>query len=165
MSLASEMPARFWKRIKLIPSKRFPGEPCWVWQGALSKRILTPAGRVRTTGGYGVAGVGPKKTMRVHIWAYTALVEPVPEGLELDHLCRVRACVNPGHMTPRTCRENLMARGSRSVAKLNAEKTHCLRGHEFTPENTRLCKGPSGVKRRCRECARLHKEAWQRKRA
>lgn len=72
--------------------------PCWLWRHA---------GGV----GYGTARVGGR-TVNAHRLAYEAFVGPVPEGLELDHLCRVRRCVNPNHLEPVTRSEN-MRRGSR----------------------------------------------------
>lgn len=62
----------------------------------------------------------------------------VPKGLELDHLCNNGrgGCVNPGHLKAVTHRENMLRPGSRSLTKALAEATHCVNGHEFTPENT-----------------------------
>jgi len=75
------------------------------------------------------------KIQRAHRVAYEWAYGAVPAGLVLDHLCRVTLCVNPDHLEPVTQRENIM-RGEAIQAK-NAAKTHCLRGHEFTSENTR----------------------------
>jgi hypothetical protein len=79
---------------------------------------------------------------------YEHHVGPIPEGMTLDHLCRVRQCVNPLHLEPVTRGENVL-RGD-TLSAHNAAKTHCKRGHEFTPENTRLYAGA----RWCRACAR-----------
>lgn len=70
--------------------------------------------------------------------------------LELDHLCRNRRCCRPDHLEPVTHKENVL-RGMAPSA-INARKTHCKRGHEFTAEN--IYPSPDGV-RRCRECRRL----------
>jgi hypothetical protein len=107
---------------------------CWIWQGP------------RTPYGYGIFHTGSrvdgtKRQGGAHRAAYEMFVGPIPEGLELDHLCRVRACVNPDHLEPVTHLENMR----RAPA---SQKTHCLRGHEYTPENTRLHRG----KRACRTC-------------
>jgi hypothetical protein len=75
----------------------------------------------------------------------------VPEGLELDHLCRVRGCVNPKHLEPVTHRENLM-RGE-SWSAVNARKTHCPEGHPYDETNTYI---DGKGRRRCRECARAY---------
>ena len=79
---------------------------------------------------------------------------PIPEGLTLDHLCRVRACVNPAHLEPVTLRENTLRSPSAPTA-INARKTECLRGHAFTPENTWVHRS----RRCCREC----KRSWWRR--
>jgi hypothetical protein len=84
----------------------------------------------------------------VHRVVYEALVKPIPVGLVLDHLCRVRHCVNPAHLEPVTQRENVL-RGETAPAA-NKAKTHCVRGHPFSGQNLILRK--SGV-RECRTCA------------
>ncbi len=93
---------------------------CWIWRGAVNRA------------GYGAFSVDGT-TRRAHRVSYELRVGPIPEGLHLDHLCRVRACVNPAHLEPVTHAENVR-RGAR------AGQTHCKRGHEFTPENTRVDK-------------------------
>ena len=90
-----------------------------------------------------------------HIYAYESLVGPIPAGLELDHLCRNRSCVNPFHADPVTHQIN-MSRG------FWAMKTHCPQNHEYTPENTRMYQG----KRICRSCQTIaSREAARRRRA
>lgn len=110
---------------------------CWEWTGG------------RTTKGYGQL-IREGKTWRAHRWSWIHLVGPVPDGLELDHRCRNRLCVCPDHLEPVPTRVNVL-RGNGPTA-IQARKTHCKRGHEFTPENTRL--GTSGVGRTCRTCER-----------
>jgi hypothetical protein len=75
-----------------------------------------------------------------------------PADMELDHLCRVRSCVNPDHLEVVTPQENV--RRSESITAENARKTHCHNGHEFTAENT-IIDYPNGKQRRtCRACGR-----------
>lgn len=79
--------------------------------------------------------------------AYELSVGPVPDGLTLDHLCRVRHCVNPTHLDPCTIGENV-GRAPTCPTTINANKTHCVHGHEFTVENVYAYRG----KRYCRAC-------------
>lgn len=105
----------------------------------------------------------------VHRVAYEIFIGPIPEGMEIDHLCHTRdldcpggidcphrRCVNPEHLEPVTRTEN--NRRSLSPSAINRRKTHCTKGHEFTPENTviRTTQSPTGPKRHraCRECER-----------
>ena len=74
----------------------------------------------------------------------------------IDHLCRVRHCVNPDHMRVCTRKENLLAEGSLSPANINKRKTVCNSGHEYTPENTYYY--PNGT-RGCVICMTAHNRA------
>jgi hypothetical protein len=111
--------------------------PCWIWQQGLFR--ATGYSQGHAPGGHPRLG---------HRLAYEAFVGPIPVGLNLDHLCRVIKCVNPAHLEAVTQRENLL-RGESPVA-INARRTHCINGHEFTPENT----GRHGGHRRCVICRR-----------
>jgi hypothetical protein len=103
-----------------------------------------------------------------HRAVYEMEVGPIADGLEIDHLCRNRGCVNPAHLEPVTHKENVL-RGA-TVPGLNAVKTHCLRGHEFDEENTRhiarngrrVCR--ACMRERCREYYALNREAVQARR-
>lgn len=85
-----------------------------------------------------------------HRWSYEYHVGPIPEGLELDHLCRNPACVNPEHLEPVTPQVNKL-RGT-SPAAIHARKTHCPAGHPYA--GTNLYVYPTTGIRRCRECGR-----------
>lgn len=90
----------------------------------------------------------------VHRVTYQLLVGPIPEGLELDHLCEVKACCNPEHLEPVTHAENL--RRCRYSRERSASDT-CTKGHVYTPENT--YRYPNGA-RACRECRRVFAYAY-----
>lgn len=106
---------------------------CWLWIGA------------QNAAGYGIVTVNGR-TLKAHRVSYEVHVGPIPEGLHIDHLCRVRNCVNPEHLEPVTLAEN-----NRRAA---AAQTHCIHGHEFTPENTLTSKRGH---RFCRSCARARR--------
>lgn len=124
---------RFWESVLITPS-------CWLWLG-----------RVNSTG-YGQTTQGERHQVLVHRWSYEHFHGPIPIGLVIDHLCRNPQCVNPAHLEAVTQRTNLL-RGKGASAR-NAAKTHCIRGHEFTAENTYIRSG----KRQCRICVRLRHE-------
>lgn len=109
-------------------------ESCWLWQGFVRKD------------GYASVFDGDRYDY-IHRVAYRLLVGPIPEGLHIDHLCRIRNCVNPDHLEPVTPGENVR-RGLSGIN--NYSKTHCKSGHEFTPENTYHAKGDGS--RHCRTC-------------
>jgi HNH endonuclease len=115
---------------------------CWLWWGR------------RSEDGYALVGNSGR---RVHRWAYERFIGPIPEGMQLDHLCRIRHCVNPWHMEPVTSRENTL-RGE-TITGRNARKTHCPAGHPLEGENLYLYRG----KRSCKECRREHVRSQQRK--
>lgn len=122
---------RFWAKVE-----RRGEEECWPWTAC----------QVR---GYGQFKAHGSRRVYAHRFAYELLIGPVPAGLTIDHLCRNRSCVNPAHMEPVPSAVNTL-RGNNPLAK-NARKTHCKRGHKFTPENTyRSRKG-----RECLTCRRM----------
>lgn len=91
-----------------------------------------------------------------HRMIYELLVGEIPEGKQLDHLCRNRLCVNPEHLEPVTQKENLL-RGS-GWAGVNSRKTECPSGHEYTEENTQLNKEGH---RKCKTCSYARKKTWR----
>ena len=115
-------------------------DDCEIWQGSTTRS----GSGLR----YGKRTVN-YKTVSAHKYAYECAFGPVPVGKVLDHLCRNMLCVNPAHLEPVTQRENLI-RGTSPVA-INAAKTHCVNGHEFTKENTFI--GTRGA-RGCKTCRR-----------
>jgi hypothetical protein len=112
---------------------------CWLWTGA-------------TQQGYGVHTSGGR-AHKAHRVSYEEIVGPIPEGLTIDHLCRVRNCVNPDHLEPVSQKVNTL-RGI-TIPALNAAKTSCVNGHAFDEGNTYI--RPDGARgcRRCRTAAGL----------
>lgn len=96
---------------------------CWEWQG------------YRNPEGYGRMWAD-RKFQLVHRITFEAQSGPVPTGLQLDHLCRNRACANPDHLEAVTARENTHRSMKHYVYVPRAPRTHCSRGHELTPENS-----------------------------
>jgi HNH endonuclease len=129
---------RFWSKVEFT-------DDCWHWMG------------LRNGDGYGRFWIG-KCSIAAHRAAYELLVGPIPPGFTIDHLCRNPPCVRFDHLEPVTPGENTL-RG-RSPSAINARKTHCSNGHEFTLANT-YCY-PSGRRRRCRICKRIHLRQWRR---
>lgn len=135
---AATGPDRFWSKVD-----RPDSESCWTWRASLSPK------------GYGQFSVGSKsaktyRMMKSHRYAYEAMIGPIPSGLDLDHLCRNKACCNPLHLEPVTSAENNRRKALATSA--------CFRGHPFTPENT--CKGRNDT-RECRTCRRDRKRKYR----
>jgi hypothetical protein len=131
----------------LTPSERFwskvhKTETCWLWT----------AGRIGA--GYGTIRVGDR-AMLAHRFAYEELVGTIPDGLELDHLCRVRHCVNPAHLEAVTGRVN-----SQRGHHPQGWRTHCPQGHPYAGNNLYVHNG----KRYCRTCMRARDRAYKERR-
>jgi HNH endonuclease len=131
-----------WLISRTIP---VPFSGCWVWDGACSSAGYA---QYRLPGG----------SMYAHRLAYELAKGPIPDGLDIDHLCRVRCCVNPDHLEAVTRSANLRrgvgvaqaAERLKVIAGWQRHWTHCKRGHEFTPENTYI--QPNSGGRSCRIC-------------
>ncbi len=116
-------------------------DTCWLWTACCLRD------------GYGQFRVSSTKKMRAHRFSYEWFVGPIPEGLEIDHLCRTLLCVRPDHLEVVTHIEN-MRRGIKGDKGLHESiKTHCPKNHEYSVENTYT----HGGKRYCKECDKLRK--------
>ena len=139
---------RFWAKTNRdgpTPAHRPDLGPCWLWTAA------------QVGNGYGQFNPHGRLVL-AHRFAYELLIGPIPDGLQLDHLCRVRRCVRPSHLEPVTQQVNILrglapeANGARQRAK-----THCPQGHAYDAENTYIYKG----ERECRACGRVRNQAWR----
>ena len=113
-----------------------PNSGCFLWTGALNHH------------GYGIFNLDGR-TVRSHRLAYSIWKGPIPDGLCVDHICRVRSCCNPAHLRLATSRDNVLEPRSKSPALANSTKTHCVAGHRYDHANT--YRDPNGW-RQCRKC-------------
>lgn len=113
---------------------------CWHWIGSKNRK------------GYGHFlwhGVGPM----AHRCAWTLLRGPIPEKLQVDHLCKVRSCVNPDHMELVTLQENVRRS---DVGLHQRQKTHCPRGHEYAGRNLYVNRKAQRICRTCNAMSQKH---------
>lgn len=120
----------------------------------------TATGCIEWTGtvtpkGYGLFYDGTKM-VAAHRWAYQQTISPIPDGLQIDHLCRNRRCVNVAHLEVVTAKEN-QARSPFDPER----RTHCPSGHEYTDANT--YRRPGTNSRACRACHKRRNEVYQAK--
>lgn len=134
------MPARmkFWEQFEKTPT-------CWLWTGP------------KTPDGYGITTA--KGVRNAHRLSWVLHRGPIPPGMQIDHLCRVRHCVNPDHMELVTLQENVR-RGNAPTA-IHARQTHCKYGHPFDEANTAIYYDRLGRKaRKCRACRTRRNREW-----
>lgn len=132
MPAIGDLPQRIAKKIEADHSSG-----CWIWTAATAR---SGYGSVRFPGN------GPM--CPAHRVVYELLVDEIPDGLTLDHLCRNPSCVNPDHLEPVSHRENVL-RGESPPAQL-AKRTHCKNGHPYDEKNTYIW--PGANTRHCRIC-------------
>ena len=144
------LPERLWTKVHPTADGH------WLWTGYVMSN------------GYGQAARGGRDGMQLaHRLFYERLVGPIPIDKEIDHVCRVKNCVNPAHLEAVTHLENVRRVpdpgrvGSDAAAVLQLSKTHCPRGHEYSGDNLQWdsCTTRANKKRRCRECKRANRKA------
>jgi hypothetical protein len=118
-------PRRLWAKVDIRDVS-----DCWEWRGW------------RDSEGYGLILLDGRNR-RAHQVTYEEIIGLIPDGLEIDHLCRNRGCVNPWHLEPVTHKENMRRSGGLRQA--------CRHGHALTPDNIRIHRGA----RYCKTCNRL----------
>ena len=127
---------------RFIAKTRDGPDDCWEWTACLIR------------GGYSQFSENGKNVLG-HRWAYEHWIGPIPEGLEIDHLCRNRWCVNPEHLEVVTRKENI-DRSPIEISKTRRKLTHCPQGHPYSGENLIITiRRNNGRNRICRECHRI----------
>ena len=134
------LPQRFWDKVQVTE------QDCWAWTA------------FRARNGYGQYTVNARRN-QAHRVAYSVLVGPIPDGLHIDHLCRVRECVNPAHLEAVTQQEN----NRRAGGPEGYRQAVCRRGHRFSDEDAYI--DPRG-RRQCGACRKIRNAEYRaRKRA
>ena len=145
--LDPRLPERFWSKVQPCPMSG-----CWLWTGAIDHK-----GYAR----YVVDGSRSAiaRVKRGHRIAYAALVGPIRD--ELDHLCRVRCCINPAHLEDVDHRTNVLRGDARGAVAVRTDL--CSRGHDLTLDEPHVKRTPEGF-RICRVCARERTKEWNARR-
>ena len=139
---------RFLEKIN-VSDNIYQGTPCWDWTACKDKD------------GYGSFSVNGK-SIRSHKFSYELYNGEIPKGLQLDHLCRNRDCINPIHLEPVTAQENIKRGLSGKINNYNKQKTHCPQGHKYNIQNT--YRDLSRNNRHCIICTKTKQKKYQQRR-
>ena len=134
---------RFWQKVE-------KNEGCWIWTGSKSKL------------GYGYFQIN-NKTKYAHRVSKELRHGSIAEGLVVCHKCDNPSCVNPDHLFIGTMKDNMLDKMKKGRGRNNnTDKTHCIHGHEFTPENTKITYRGN---RQCKACNRFlaMRTYWQKR--
>ncbi len=139
---------RFSKFYSVSDAQFFNGTPCWIWHGA-----------IKSKSGYGSFGwTRRSQSIHAHRAAFRLMSGDIPGGMQIDHLCRVRNCVNPSHLEVVTPGENIRRGLAPALARdRQLAKTHCPSGHPYDSENT--YNWPGHISRACIQCKRERERA------
>jgi hypothetical protein len=138
-----DLPENFLERI--MPE---PMSGCWLWIGFVDPN------------GYGRSPIRSLLGRQAHRIVYCKLVRYIPNGKQLDHLCRLPSCVNPSHLEPVTNQENV----KRGIRNQYTQKTHCPQGHPYAGYNLKLYRRKNGkIGRNCRTCNNETLRRWKMK--
>jgi hypothetical protein len=135
---------RFWSKVNKT-------DGCWLWMGQRSASVQHPYGGFFV----GSRTDNSRRLVLAHRWIYEQVVGHIPNGYQIDHLCRTTLCVRPSHLEPVTPREN--THRSTAITATQARQTACLRGHPFDASNTYRYKD----RRICRACVNLRSATYR----
>lgn len=133
---------RFWNKVNKTNS-------CWLWTACCKEN------------GYGQFHLKWRNPIGAHVFSFILSGKKIPDGYELDHLCRVKNCVNPDHLEAVTPKVNTLR--SNGITAKNHNKTHCILGHEFDSKNTHIRVRGVNIVRSCKKCDRERVRKWREK--
>lgn len=143
---------QFQRRHGEPPIITYVEQPCSEW--GVSQGLTTPChifDNGTSSQGYGRIAIN-RKAIYVHRYVWERDIGPIPDGMSIDHICRVRNCCNVNHLRVVTHQVNMTENIVGSCWQKNAAKTHCPKGHPYDETNTIIVRTKSGNGRKCRTC-------------
>ena len=139
---------------KRFMSKVIKTDNCWLWNAGKNYKDY---------GNFSVTINGCSKTYRAHRFIYEYFNGTIPEGMLVCHTCDTPRCVNPNHLWLGTVSDNTVDSVNKKRHGMT-KKTHCPKGHEYTPENTYRRANRASASRECRKCRRIKNREYHEKR-